>query len=150
MRLVPVVLLVALVTPGCGAPPRKLGIAGASCTASADCEAELQCLQSVCAPAGELARIEAERQKAQRDLESRRDAELAALMAELKALQDEQKRLSDQKDAIKQQLNAVRDNTEREKLLAEKAALDAELAAHEAKKARKKKQPASDDPLSGL
>ena len=41
-----VAMLLPLLVAGCS--PRKTGIAGASCNASADCDAELQCMQNVC------------------------------------------------------------------------------------------------------
>lgn len=46
------VLFTALLALSCN---RKLGVEGASCVVSADCEGELQCMQGVCRPTGDAA-----------------------------------------------------------------------------------------------
>lgn len=110
-------LIVSLsAAPACDAGP-KLGVAGATCKASADCAADLQCFASTCtapiaAPASEA--LKAANQKATMD----------ALAAEMRALQAEQKLLEAQKDELNARLGGITREVERRRLLDEKQALE--------------------------
>jgi hypothetical protein len=121
---------------------RKLGIAGANCQASADCEDWLQCVAGVCADARTIERAKAE----QAALDSKQAAAMDALSAELRALETQQKQLEAEKKALDDQLAALLAESEKQRLTAEKAALDAQLGKAPAKS---KQPPHAGDPLAG-
>lgn len=87
------VLLVMMLA--CDARP-KLGVAGATCRASADCVGELQCIDATCVDAA---------QRASRDAEQR--AVMAELTAELDRLKQEEARLKQDRDALDEQLRVT-------------------------------------------
>lgn len=72
---------------GCDAP-KKLGIEGATCQASADCADDLQCIASTCVPP---------------PLEPRAAAELKALEAELARLKQQEQLLARETQDLEQQ-----------------------------------------------
>lgn len=87
------VLLVLML--GCDAQ-QKLGVAGATCRASADCAGELQCIDATCVDAA---------QRAARDAEQR--AVMAELTAELDRLKQEEAQLKRDRDALDEQLRVT-------------------------------------------
>lgn len=136
-------------------PGRKLGIAGATCTASSDCAEDLQCITATCID------LAAAHDKRTADALAARDAEckqaMDALMAELDALKAAQKRLEAEKKTLDDRLGKLIDPDEKARLLAEKALLDAQIAEQANKPGNKPGRPAGEtraskkavDPLEG-
>lgn len=134
-------LVLAFVLPACagaGQTRKKLGISGATCTASSDCEADLQCVRAVCttwtsarphdafeaalkdleaaeAAIEELEAAEAASARECAELDARRAAELEELVREFKALQAEQDRIRAKKDELERELKALTEEIERYK-----------------------------------
>lgn len=157
---------------------RKLGIAGANCQKSADCEDWLQCVAGVCADGRTLAKpppvdparpvsadyaaraaqpVAADPALAGKDLSAecvaamaRQDARLEALTAELRALQAEQQKLAAEKQALDDRLASLLADTNKAALEAEKAALDAQLGKPRVKPVKKSEPGPKTDPLAGI
>ncbi len=148
-KLLGLVLGVAAVA-GCD---RKLGIAGATCAASADCADELQCIASTCVDPAALAKARDAEQAELAASGAGQTAAMAKLMAELKDLKAEQERLEQEKQALDSKLGRVIDETEKQRLLTEKAALDAKLGDNAGKLRPKRptsKPSSAHDPLQDL
>ncbi|HEY0133896.1 MAG TPA: ABC transporter C-terminal domain-containing protein [Nannocystis sp.] len=128
---------------------RKLGAAGATCKASADCAAELQCVAATCVdpPVLSAARAAEQAERARQEaIAAEQNKQMAKLLAELEALKAEQAALEQQKQALDSKLGLIVDQTEKQRLLAEKAALDAALAQRDARTPAK---PVSKAPPAG-
>lgn len=159
--------MLAMAATGCDST-KKLGIAGATCSASSDCTGDLQCVASTCmdlatkaARDKEGAAADAEHKKLA-DLQAAKDHEqkqaMDALKAELTALKAEQDRLELEKKTLDGQLNNVTNASEKTRLLAEKAMLDAQIAENAKTQTTNRGQPERkvtvkknvEDPLEGL
>lgn len=121
MKAATIAATIIVFTASLACESKKLGVAGATCSASSDCAAELQCVLSTCIDVRE----------AQSKAQSKRDEEnkeaMGALTKELQALKDEQARLEEEKRLLDTKLSNVTDEAERQRLLAEKAATDAQI-----------------------
>lgn len=131
MLRLPITVSAVLLVLGCGA--EKRGIAGASCSASSDCEASLQCVSNVCVDVDQLkavAKTMEDAANAKADEERRAREEL---ITALKQLKEEQDKIQREKVELEGKLDEVTDEAERASLLAQIQAKDAELAANAAK-----------------
>lgn len=131
MLRLPITVSAALLVLGCGA--EKRGIAGASCSASSDCEASLQCVSNVCVDVDQLKAVaktmeDAANAKADEDRRAREE-----LVAALKQLKEQQDKIQSEKAELEGKLDKVTDEAERASLIAQIQAKDAELAANAAK-----------------
>lgn len=118
-----------------GCDSKKLGIAGATCSASSDCSGELQCVLSTCVDPNAVRDAAAEAQQ-QKDAEQK-DA-MDALSAEIEKLIAEQTRLEGEKVDLDAKLSKVTDAVEKQQLLAKQAELDAQIKENANKQAAKR------------